>query len=72
MLPVCYCMVSRDEHIIVCNICRRGLIVKDTINNGVAFLSHLKLDHGITYTPQRMTDERQRSKSVEGQMYETL
>jgi hypothetical protein len=65
-------MVSRDEHIILCNICRRGLIVKDTINNGVAFLSHLKLDHGITYTPQRMTEERQRAKSVEGQMYETM
>jgi hypothetical protein len=65
-------MVSRDEHIIVCNICRRGLIVKDTINNGVAFLSHLKLDHGITYTTQRMTEERQRAKSAEGQMYETM
>jgi hypothetical protein len=65
-------MVSRDEHIIVCNICRRALIVKDTINNGVAFLSHLKLDHGITYTPQRMTEQRQRAKSVEGQMYETM
>jgi hypothetical protein len=65
-------MVSRDEHIIVCNICRRALIVKDTINNGLAFLSHLKLDHDITYTPQRMTDERQRSKNVERQMYETM
>jgi hypothetical protein len=65
-------MASRDEHIIVCSICRRGLIVNDTINNGVAFLSHLKLDHGITYTPQRMTEERQIAKSVEGQMYETM
>ena len=65
-------MASRDEHIIVCSICRRGLIVKDTINNGIAFLSHLKLDHGITYTAQRMTEERQRAKSVEGQMYETM
>ena len=65
-------MISEDEHIIVCNICRRGLIVKDIINNGVAFLSHLKLDHGITYTPQRMTEERQIAKSVEGQMYETM
>ena len=65
-------MASRDEHIIICSICRRGLIVKDTINNGIAFLSHLKLDHGITYTPQRMTEERQRAKSVEGQMYETM
>jgi hypothetical protein len=65
-------MASRDEHIIVCSICRRGLIVKDTINNGVAFLSHLKLDHDITYTPQRMTEEIQRAKSVEEQMYETM
>ena len=65
-------MAPRDEHIIVCSICRRGLIVKDTINNGAAFLSHLKLDHGITYTPQRMTEERQIAKSAEGQMYETM
>jgi hypothetical protein len=65
-------MASRDEHIIVCSICRRGLIVKDTINNGIAFLSHLKVDHGITYTPQRMTEERQRANSVEGQIYETM
>jgi len=65
-------MASRDEHIILCSICRRGLIVKDTINNGIAFLSHLKVDHGITYTPQRMTEERQRANSVEGQIYETM
>ena len=65
-------MVSGDEHIIVCSICRRGLIVKDTINNGVAFLSHLKLDHDITYTLQRMTEEIQRAKNVERQMYETM
>ena len=65
-------MVSGDEHIIVCTICTRALIVKDTINNGVAFLSHLKLDHDITYTPQRMTEERQRAKSTEKQMYETM
>lgn len=63
-------MASRDEHIIVCSICRRGLIVKDTINNGVAFLSHLKLDHDITYIPQRMTEERRRAKNVERQMYD--
>ena len=55
-------MASINEHIIVCSICRRGLIVKDIINNGVAFLSHLKLDHDITYTPQRMTKERQSKK----------
>ena len=65
-------MASRDEHIIVYSICRRGLIVKDTINNRVAFLSHLKLDHGITYAPQRMTEEIQRAKSVKRQMYETM
>ena len=65
-------MASIDEHIIVCSICRRGLIVKDAINNGIAFLSHLKLDHSITYIPQRMTEQRQRAKSVEGQMYETM
>jgi hypothetical protein len=53
-------MVSRDEHIIVCNICRRALIVKDIINNGLAFLSHLKLDHGITYTPQLRKDKEQK------------
>jgi hypothetical protein len=65
-------MASINEHIIVCSICRRGLIVKDTVNNGVAFLSHLKLDHGITYTAQRMTEDRQRAKSVKRQMYETM
>jgi hypothetical protein len=45
---------------------------KDAINNGIAFLSHLKLDDSITYTPQRMTEQRQRAKSAEGQMYETM
>ena len=65
-------MASVDEHIIVCSICRRGLIVKDAINNGIAFLSHLNLDHNITYTPQRMTQERQRAKIAERQSYETM
>jgi hypothetical protein len=65
-------MASRDEHIIVCSICRRRLIVRDIINNGVAFQSHLKLDHGITYTPQRMTEERLSAKIVERQSYETM
>jgi len=55
-------MASRDEHIVKCSICSRGLIVKDIVNNGVAFLSHLKLDHGITYIPQRMTEERIKNK----------
>ena len=48
-------MISEDEHIIRCSECGRNLIVKDNVNNGIAFLSHLKLDHGITYLPQRMT-----------------
>jgi hypothetical protein len=64
-------VASRDEHIVICSICRRALIVNDIVNNGVAFLSHLKLDHGITYTPQRMTEQRQRVKSVDRQMYKT-
>ena len=49
-----------DEHIIKCNYCGRDLIVKDNVNNGVAFLSHLKNDHGIFYTPQRMTETKTR------------
>lgn len=56
-------MASRDEHIIKCSICNRGLIIKDIVNNGVAFLSHLKLDHGITYVPQRMVEEQIKSKN---------
>ena len=64
-------MASSNEHIIICSICTRALIVKDTVNNGMAFLSHLKLDHGITYIPQRMTEERQSAKGVKRQMYET-
>jgi hypothetical protein len=44
-----------DEHIIKCSYCGRDLIIKDNVNNGVAFLSHLKNDHDIFYTPQRMT-----------------
>jgi hypothetical protein len=61
-------MASRDEHIIKCSICGRGLIVKDTVNNGVAFLSHLKLDHDITYIPQRMTETQTKKKSVGDQI----
>jgi len=41
-------MPTIDERIIRCTECGRDLIVKDTVNNGIAFLSHLKLDHGIT------------------------
>ena len=47
-----------DEHIIRCSYCGRDLIIKDNINNGVAFLSHLKNDHDIFYTPQRMTETK--------------
>ncbi|MFZ0556276.1 MAG: hypothetical protein WBL68_16510 [Nitrososphaeraceae archaeon] len=65
-------MASRDEHIIKCSICNRGLIIKDIVNNGVAFLSHLKLDHGITYIPQRMVEEQIKSKNrTPNQMYIT-
>lgn len=64
-------MAERDEHIIKCSICSRGLIVKDTVNNGIAFLSHLKLDHGITYIPQRMTEQQTKSKSVQNQVFES-
>ena len=58
-------MATRDEHIIRCSECGRGLIVKDTVNNGVAFLSHLKLDHGITYIVQRMTEVKTTNKNIE-------
>ena len=59
-------MASQDEHIVKCSICNRGLIVKDIV------LSHLKLDHGITYVPQRMIEEQIKSKSSEqNQMYLT-
>jgi hypothetical protein len=33
------------------------------VNNGVAFLSHLKIDHGITYFPQQMTEQKAAQKS---------
>lgn len=50
------------EHVIRCSECGRGLIVRDDINNGVAFLSHLKNDHGIYYTAQQMTEVKQKKK----------
>jgi hypothetical protein len=65
-------MVSREEHIIKCSICGRGLIVTDTVNDGVAFLSHLKLDHGITYIPQQMTEEKMRNKGAGRQTHQLL
>jgi hypothetical protein len=65
-------MVESDEHIVKCGICNRGLIVKDTVNNGVAFLSHLKIDHGITFIPQRMTEEQTKSKREQNQLYKSV
>ncbi|MEW6603594.1 MAG: hypothetical protein AB1351_02760 [Thermoproteota archaeon] len=59
-----------DEHIIKCSYCGRDLIVKDIVNNGVAFLSHLKNDHGIYYTPQRMTETKVRKRSDSKQIFE--
>ena len=56
-------MILSNEHIIRCSECGRNLIVKDTVNNGVAFLSHLELDHGITYIAQRMTMAKTKSKT---------
>lgn len=52
-----------DEHIIKCSYCGRDLIIKDNVNNGVAFLSHLKNDHEIFYTPQRMTETRAKKRA---------
>lgn len=51
-----------DEHLIRCSICGRSLIVKDTVNNGVAFLSHLKIDHGITYFALQMSEAKAAAK----------
>jgi hypothetical protein len=50
--------IAIDEHIIICSICGRNLIVKDNVNNGVAFLNHLKFDHHIRYTVPQMTETR--------------
>jgi hypothetical protein len=47
-----------DEHVIKCSYCGRDLIIKDNVNNGMAFLSHLKVDHDIYYVPQRMTETK--------------
>ena len=70
-------MVDSDEHVIKCSICERGLIVKDIVNDGLAFLSHLRFDHRITYTFQRMTTEAvrvqsTRSKTVQNQEFMAL
>jgi hypothetical protein len=61
-----------DEHIIKCNLCGRDLIVKDTVNNGMAFLSHLKVDHEIFYVPQRMTETKANMKMQAGSNREAL
>lgn len=47
--------VGAAEHLISCSYCGRSLIVKDTVNDGIAFLSHLKNDHNIFYIFQQMT-----------------
>ena len=52
-----------DEHMIKCSYCGRDLIVQDIVNNGVAFLSHLKNDHDIFYTPQRMTETKVKKRT---------
>jgi hypothetical protein len=72
LLQISINMAERDEHVIKCSICSRGLIVKDTINNVVAFLSHLKIDHGITYIPQRMTEEQTKSKRERNQVCKSI
>ena len=54
-----------DEHVIKCNYCGRDLIIKDNVNNDIAFLSHLKNDHGIYYIPQRMTETGVRKKQTD-------
>jgi hypothetical protein len=50
--------IAIDEHIITCSICGRNLIVKDNVNNGLAFLSHLKLDHHIQFEVPQMTETK--------------
>ena len=54
--------VALDEHIIRCSYCGRDLIVRDNVNDGIAFLSHLKIDHGIFYALQKMTQTRSKEE----------
>jgi hypothetical protein len=61
-----------DEHIIRCSECGRNLIVKDIVNDGVAFLSHLKIDHGITFYPQRMVQSKTLKKTSPAQSLDDL
>lgn len=50
--------IAPDEHVIKCSYCGRDLIVRDNVNDGVAFMSHLKIDHGIFYSLQKMTQTK--------------
>ena len=50
--------IEIDEHVIICGICGRNLIVKDNVNNGLAFLSHLKIDHYIQYKVPQLTETK--------------
>ena len=59
-----------DEHIIKCSYCGRDLIIRDNVNNGVAFLSHLKNDHNIFYTPQRMMETKVKKQANQRQVFE--
>lgn len=52
-----------------CSVCGRALIVKDWVNNGMAFLSHLKIDHGISYSVPQMTEEKTRRKGRDEQAF---
>jgi hypothetical protein len=56
--------IAIDEHIIICSICGRNLVVKDNVNNGIAFLSHLKFDHYIQYNVQQMTETRTKKRDA--------
>jgi hypothetical protein len=49
--------------------CGRDLIIKDNVNNGVAFLSHLMNDHDIFYTPQRMTEAKVKKRTDSKQAF---
>jgi hypothetical protein len=55
--------MAPDEHAIRCSMCGRNLIVKDNVNNGMAFLSHLKIDHGVFYTAQQRAETQMKKKS---------
>lgn len=50
--------IAPDEHVIKCSYCGRELIVRDNVNDGLAFLSHLRIDHNIFYVFQKMTQTK--------------